>query len=290
MGEIAMGWGDELIGSGLARGCAAAGKRMAFGTGRRIVWSLESHAIFKGNPNIAPPGSEQDDDLVWCAHYGGNRLYGSYVSNRWRWRNFQCVPGEVFLTEEELDVDQDIGIVIEGRTKNKPNKQWPVVRYQTVADMLVEQGYTVSQLVGPGQKPLLRGVQRVVTSTFRHALGALSKASLYIGAEGGLHHGAAALGVPAVVLFGGFIGPETTGYASHVNLTGGAKACGSSWRCSHCKQAMDNISVDEVVSSALDQLKIRGLPNDLEIQSPTERRRIEGICQSVESQADRVVP
>lgn len=250
-----MGWGDELLGSGLARGCAAQGKRMAFGDGRKIMWSYQAHDLFRYNPNVAPPGSEKDDDLVWCPHYGGNRLYGYYANgNKWHWRPFKCVPGEVFLTEQECAVSQEVGIIIEPRTKDKPNKQWPVDRYQDVADELVGRGFTVSQLVAPHQRPILRGIQKITTETFRRALGVMSNASLYIGAEGGLHHGAAALNVPAVVLFGGFIGPETTGYDSHTNLTGGAKACGSQWTCSHCAKAMQNISVEEVLSASLGYL------------------------------------
>lgn len=249
-----MGFGDELIGTGLARGCAAQGKRMAFGDGRNIMWSYQAHDLFRYNPNIAPPGSEKDEDLVWCAHYGGHRLYGQAVGNKWHWNPFKCIPGEVFLTEQECSVTQEVGVIIEPRTKDKPNKQWPVDRYQDVADELVRQGFTVSQLVPPNQRPTLRGIQRISTASFRRALGIMSHASLYIGAEGGLHHGAAALSVPAVVLFGGFIGPETTGYDSHTNLTGGAKACGSQWPCTHCAVAMRKISVEQVLSASLEYL------------------------------------
>lgn len=224
---------------------------MAFGDGRYIMWSKQAHEIFKGNPNVAPPGSEGANDLVWCAHYGGHRLYGTFADRRWHWRKFECVPGQVFLTDEERRIDREVGIVIEPRTKYKPNKQWPVERYQTIADELVSMGYTVSQLIAPPNKPMLYGVQKIVTHSFRRALGVLSHAQLYIGSEGGLHHGAAALDVPAVVLFGGFIGPETTGYASHVNLTGGATACGCPKPCPHCREAMDNISVDDVLEAAL---------------------------------------
>jgi ADP-heptose:LPS heptosyltransferase len=79
----------------------------------------------------------------------------------------------------------------------------------------------------------------------------LARAKLYIGAEGGLHHAAAALGVPAVVLFGGFIPPLVTGYETHINLTGGAQeACGSLKPCDHCRKAMDAISVEEVAAAA----------------------------------------
>jgi hypothetical protein len=82
----------------------------------------------------------------------------------------------------------------------------------------------------------------------------MSRAALYIGGEGGLHHGAAAVGVGGVVLFGGFIPPEVTGYATHANLTGGAEACGSLDPCRHCAAAMQAIGVDEVLEHAMARL------------------------------------
>jgi hypothetical protein len=66
-----------------------------------------------------------------------------------------------------------------------------------------------------------------------------------------MHHGAAAMGVPGVVLFGGFIPPQVTGYLMHANLTGGAEACGSLNPCPHCAAAMQAISVDEVLHHAM---------------------------------------
>jgi len=78
----------------------------------------------------------------------------------------------------------------------------------------------------------------------------LARCSLYIGPEGGLHHGAAAVGTPAVVIFGGYIHPTTTGYAAHVNLFGADEACGNTTECQHCKLAMDAITVDQVYEAA----------------------------------------
>ncbi|MFH1718524.1 MAG: glycosyltransferase family 9 protein [Planctomycetota bacterium] len=46
-------------------------------------------------------------------------------------------------------------------------------------------------------------------------------------AEGGISHIAAALNIPAVVIFGGFSDPEWTGYPDHVNIT-------SDIECRHC--------------------------------------------------------
>jgi hypothetical protein len=31
------------------------GKRVVFGNGRRIIWTKQSHEVFRGNPNVAPP-------------------------------------------------------------------------------------------------------------------------------------------------------------------------------------------------------------------------------------------
>jgi hypothetical protein len=68
------------------------------------------------------------------------------------------------------------------------------------------------------------------SSSFRRATfarpPASSGAALLISPEGGLHHAAAALGVRAVVIFGGFISPATTGYELHTNLFTGGQACG----------------------------------------------------------------
>ena len=96
----------------------------------------------------------------------------------------------------------------------------------------------------------LRGVRHLETSDFRQALGVLKAAKLYVGPEGGMHHGAAAVSTPAVVLFGGFIPPQVTGYDTHINLAGSDRFCGSFNKCQHCLDAMKSISVETVYESA----------------------------------------
>jgi ADP-heptose:LPS heptosyltransferase len=72
-----------------------------------------------------------------------------------------------------------------------------------------------------------------------------------------MHHGAAALGIPAVVLFGGYTPIELTGYPPlHVNLAGNSlAACGSLYRCEHCIKAMESIMATEVIHHALRLLR-----------------------------------
>jgi ADP-heptose:LPS heptosyltransferase len=230
-------------------------KRLAFGDGKKIIWGPWSEEVFRHNPHIAGPGQENAADLFWVEHYKGHRLYNSLNKQRTRWIwNYKFVPepGEIYFSPFEIQFAKTVGqdfILIE---PNVPwhksvavNKDWGLQRYQAVADRLRESGHEVVQFSHGRDR--LHNVRTIVTPTFRVALAALSKAKAAVLPEGGLHHGAAALGVGAVVIFGGFIPPQVTGYKMHFNLTGGAEACGSLSECHHCRKALDRISVDDVV-------------------------------------------
>src|SRR3954469_20507783 len=107
-----MGLGDNLMASGFAKGAAKRGKRIAFGDGNKILWDQHSEQIFRGNPNIAPPGSEGSSDLEWIPFYKGNRIYNTHDRNkeRWIWNyDFKPVPGEMFFHEKELKFAKQFG-------------------------------------------------------------------------------------------------------------------------------------------------------------------------------------
>jgi hypothetical protein len=258
-----MGHGDQLMATGMARGAAARGKRIAFGDGQRIIWDHHSELIFRGNPNVAPLGSEGAPDLEWIPFYRGNRLYNRQVGDRWEWNyDFHATPGEVALDEQELAFARHFNgrVIVEPNVPEfktvAPNKQWPVPRYREIAMRLMSEGSKVAQFCYPGMQVTIAGATQIKTPTLRHAIAVLARSALYIGPEGGLHHAAAAAGIPAVVLFGGFIPPSVTGYATHTNLTGGAEACGSLQTCDHCRLAMNNISVADVMDAAKVHLKV----------------------------------
>lgn len=246
--------------TGMARGAKARGKRIAFGNGEQIIFSPWSEQIFRHNPNIARPGDESADDIEWIAHHKGNRLYNSVAPDRTRWiwnMEFRPIPGEMFFTDEELRFAEAVGsdfVVIE---PNVPwhksvarNKDWGAIRYRAVAEELVAKGHRLVQFSYPTARVTCAAALQFKAPTFRDSLAVLARAALYIGPEGGLHHGAAAVGIPAVVLFGGFIPPQVTGYDTHTNLTGGSMACGNLRRCSHCKTAMNAISVEKVLRAS----------------------------------------
>lgn len=247
--------------AGLAKGAAARGKRIAFGDGVKVIWDHHSEQIFRGNPNVAPP--DYAGPIEWIPFYRGHRMYNTQSADlkRWRWNyDFRAAPGELYFSDDEDRFADSLGngfIVIEPNVPEfktvANNKRWPVDRYAKVARYLRKAGYDVRQFAN-GRHRL--DIPELKTRSFRDAARILKNATLYIGPEGGLHHASACVGLPAVVLFGGFIPPAVTGYSFHTNLTGGAEACGSIHNCEHCKEAMEAISVDEVHQAALGYLKV----------------------------------
>ncbi len=256
-----IGHGDQLMAAGMAKGANARGRRIAFGDKHRIIWDQHSADLFRGNPNVAKPGSERDADIEWVAYYKGHRIYNRQNGVRWDWNyDFKPIPGEVFFDTNEIRNAKRYGdgfVLIEPNLPAfkscAPNKDWGLKKYQKVADALNADAVRVAQFVRP-DVPVLNGVERFKSLSFRDALGIMAHSKLYVGPEGGLHHGAAAVGKPAVVLFGGFIPPQVTGYDTHINLTGGAEACGSLKPCKHCRQAMAAITADEVLSAIGEKL------------------------------------
>lgn len=255
--------------SGMARGAAARGKRIAFGNGAQIIWDHNSEEIFRYNPNIAPPGAERDRDIEWVHFYRGCRIYNSHdqARRKWIWNyKFRPIPGEITFSTDELVFAEKYGsgfILIEPYVPfwkvGAINKQWPIPRYTELARSLSSKTCQLVQLIHSrtSHLPYTRPIR---TTTFRMAMAVLSRAALYVGPEGGLHHAAAALGIPAVVIFGSWIPPQVTGYDQHTNLSYG-KPCGELARCHHCSDAMKQITVEMVLDAVRQELRKQELTN-----------------------------
>jgi hypothetical protein len=136
----------------------------------------------------------------------GHRGYNTQGDGHWIWNmDWRCTPGEIYLTHGEIAAGKRKGsgfIVIEPNVvrwkSSAQNKDWGATRYQDLADRLTAAGHKLVQFVpppAPGAPPvLLSNVKQVTTQTFRDAVAILKNASAYVGAEGGLHHAAAAVG------------------------------------------------------------------------------------------------
>jgi len=208
---------------------------------------IRHHDIWDRNPDIA---TELKPDTIRLLNCGGHRPYiASKNPTRWLWKRFKPTPAQLVLAGTELEFGQRHGgkILIEPNLKDKasPNKDWGFLNYQELVQRFPPGTFVQ---VGHGDFRRLAGVEVVPTHTFRLAAAVLAASRAYVGPEGGLHHAAAALGKPAVVIFGGFISPDQTGYTGirHHNIFTGVNPCGMRVPCAHCRKAMDEITVDLV--------------------------------------------
>ena len=254
-----MGYGDEIMVAGEARRLWRAGDP-------RPVAVLDRHGrprwhpIWDGNPRIARPEAVARGLAVQTLVNGpGCRPYVDYVAMRnefaalfpgrpfttkfcdprlpWRYTAWRASPGELFHVSRREPGDY---VVVEPHLKAgaSPNKDWGWDRWQALVSSRRDLDWVQ---LGAGGVRVLEGVRQLETADFRSACGLLAGARAAVLPEGGLHHAAAALDVPAVVIFGAMTSPANTGYASHVNLfepRGGESPCGQRVACDHCAQAM----------------------------------------------------
>lgn len=253
-----MGLGDEIMATAWARRAKQKhpDQKVFIGPENKPEWSV----AWENNPNINKPSDfvkANKDPVVWVPHFTGHRPYikGCTAGNIIYDEEHRAIPGDVFLTDQEIEPFREYAgsILIEPHIKGSfsGNKAWFWDRWQEVARKLPN----VIQ-IGDKNKKALPGVRRVHTGNFRQALAVVSQASLVITTDGALHHAAAALGKPAVVLWGARTHPKILGYDTHLNLyTGNGESCGSMAPCQHCMEAMKKITVEMVLEAVREARK-----------------------------------
>lgn len=240
-----MGLGDWLMASGDAKEAnERTGKKVKLGDGVRMSWDGQ---VFANNPRMA---SNSDTDVVWVKNYQGHRPYLKGTKNGRLLFNDDYKPkvGEIYFNQVEKKniekIDKDY-IVVEPNVKrlyaHTVNKAWHGW------EELFKHDLPWLQL---GDVSVTRYTNWKETATFRDALQVLSKAKLFVGTDGGLHHAAAALGIPSVVIWTGFTSPRHLGYDTHRNIHDGSEPCGTySGICRHCLLKSKAISVEQVLDA-----------------------------------------
>jgi ADP-heptose:LPS heptosyltransferase len=257
-----MGFGDAIMASALVRGFHARGKLAAFfspdGNHRTIKWTGVCEDILKHNPNVARPGQENEKNLVWMAHYKKVFVYARYDGHqrRWLWdRKFRPSPGEFFFGPEDRipdEVEKPFVFIepnVAWQRAANINKDWGDGKYEELAKALIDRGHMVVQCIHGNSRRRLPGARCIPTPLFRQAARIMSQARLIIAPEGGNHHAAAALGVPAIILWGDW-SPHSMGYDDQIKFGPGTEACGIVDKCQHCRATFDRITVEEVFEAA----------------------------------------
>lgn len=226
------------------------GVRCVFGDGKNRYYS----EVFDNNPRVAKEPNF-GETYAWVANYPSHRPYIEKTDkHRFHFReDFKASPGELYLTDHEKN--KPSYVIIEPNVKEQfmmgRNKDWGYSNWMAVIEKLdlpwCQLGWEVKRL---------GTVRREPTKKFRSALGFLSKAKLLVTTDGALHHAAAALGIPAVVIWGGLASPKNLGYDAHTNLWHGDEPCGThSDPCDHCRKALAKVTVEEVVKAVENALE-----------------------------------
>lgn len=224
--------------------------------------------LWRNNPRIAQPGEDGDFQEL-RPRDGYKRPYIEAKSDTlWTWKRWPeewggCAPrGELYFTDEELAFGRKHAghVIVEHRIKAgaSPNKQWGMRCWTELAHFLGASGIKPVYL-GPIREPNLQGAHWLCTGDVRSAAAVIANAKMVIVHEGFLHHVAAAVGTPAIVIYGGYISPAITGYADQESLFTGADSryplgCGNRKPCRHCEIAMEAITPKYVAARALSRL------------------------------------
>lgn len=248
-----MGWGDELMITGRARVMQETDPRKV-----RVVYEKGRwHEAWDHNPRIAGRG-EQGDFQELVARIGYLRPYIAAKTDRqWTWKPYGPPRGELYFTDDELGFGEQHKslVIVEPHLKPgaSPNKEWGWERWAELARLLGRAGIEPVQL-GRSLPRLLPGTRWIRTGSMRYAAALIARARLVVVPEGGLHHVAAAVGTPAVVIYGGYISPEVTGYQEQTAFfSGEGLGCGMRVACDHCERVMAGIEPDAVAMAAIRQ-------------------------------------
>jgi ADP-heptose:LPS heptosyltransferase len=246
-----IGVGDELMASGRARVMQLTDPRKV-----RVLHNgqVRWNEVWDLNPRIARPEEKGNFQVLEARGKDNLRPYHTNKTDKkWTYNlSFRADRGEIYFSQAELDFgEKHKGLVIiepNIKLKASPNKQWGWERWQKLADLMRAEGITPTQFLGaPGAKQL-NGVAVVQSPGFRYACAVIAKAKACVLPEGGLHHAAAAVNTPAVVIFGGFTPVELTGYEGHKNLgVSLGDACGLRQPCDHCSKEMAKITPEQVL-------------------------------------------
>jgi len=242
-----MGWGDEI---------------MALGEAEKLSGNVaivdasgmpRQHPAWLGHLKIAKPSESFENSVLNCP---GHRPYiKSVTAASWKWKEYTPRAGRIqFSPEEQKQSNKLVGnfVVIEPFLKNKvesQNRGWGWGNFAALTQ-LVDVDWVQ---VGATKPKLLPNARWIQTKTARDMAVVLSKAKSFVAPEGGMHHTAASLNLAGVVIFGGFISPQVTGYSCHTNIfkgddTESSLGCGKRVKCIHCERAMQEITPEYVAT------------------------------------------
>ncbi len=273
-----MGLGDDLMITGIVEE-----EHIKHPEKQIVIGSLNGNLVFDSlvylnNPKITPSDKINRNKPVHFINYNDeNRFYINYEKsdhNNVSWRtDFKPIPGKLYFSKTEISDAKSIlkransfwsknneikykGIIFfesystkqnhEFYTYKMKNKNWGEDNWIKLIDRLKDK-YLIIQSVHEKAKKIDGVFYSENEFDFRTACAVINNCDMYLGNEGGFGHAAAALNKKALIYFGGWISPQSTGYAFHENIyyDDFNSPCGAiGYPCDHCEKARQSITVE----------------------------------------------
>jgi hypothetical protein len=268
-----MGYGDQLMAAGQAQTIFDADRSRGPILLVDITGRPRWNPVWLHNPAVAVPGTEPGLRQLVTGRDALPYIVNPYsLDTGWRWTDWRAQDhrGRLYLTGDErvhgyrLRKWHGPFILLEPTAERKHvNRRPPREFWERLAMRLAHvTRLPIVQLAHADAERLPHIVDYVAHATFREACGILQSAAVLVSTEGGLPHAAAALGVRAVVLWGGNVSCANLGYPEHENLVDDQPGtpCGMLKSCDHCARAWVRLSVDRVADAVQREVMAHGLP------------------------------
>ena len=275
-----MGYGDEIMATAFAKI-----EKQKYPEREVVVGDFKSRKanyskVFYNNPNISDPRKLDKNKIIhFVNHCNINRPYVNYkktTDKTYVWNmNHRAIPGELYFDKQEINKAQNViqeaiafwktlnsteykGVIfIETSRSIKMkhtlglinNRNLSFEKWEKIINIL-RKSYLIIQPTHSNSS-----IHNNIFSydcDFRTACAIMKYCNLFLGPEGGFPHAAAALGKPAVVIFGGWISPQVTGYDFHENIyiDINGSPCGiRDTECDHCKECMSLIKTERIIKA-----------------------------------------
>lgn len=241
-----MGMGDELMALGEA-------KKLSLINNKPVA--IIDH---KGDPRVHEywtnsPYIDSTSDIR-LENNSRSRPYINYEKSTSKvlcWNEYSPTPADLDHIVKRNTIDNYI--IIEPNLKPTAasiNKQWKKENFTKLISILPQ--YRFVQLGPPSWA--VPGIEIIPTPDLYILAEVMSRSTMYVGLEGGLHHLAAAFKVPAIVIYGGYISSRVTGYDSQYSFDFEGLGCGSRILCNHCTDLMNSISPIMVAEKIVEML------------------------------------
>ncbi|HLH96622.1 MAG TPA: lipopolysaccharide heptosyltransferase II [Xanthobacteraceae bacterium] len=196
---------------------------------------------------------------------------GESFPAKWPLPELRVSPAEIatWRQRQSLAGDQHIDIALAPGAVG-PSKRWPVSAYADLAGRLAAAGHRVWVVGGPSERPLAAEITAAAPQAvfdlsgpdLRNAILALAAANVAVSNDSGLLHVAAALGTPAIGIFG----PTSPFHWAPLNPIAAVIETASALPCRPCHKpvcrlahhrCMRDIAVEEVLAATRAAIKPR---------------------------------